>query len=206
MFMLEDCSRPAGDRDNLSYTSTSSKPRPRAIHSSVPSTGESASHKGARSMIARADRDAIVIGVIFACPLEQPAKSHHRRRRLMFELVDPAGKGVVHLLSVMRVDKGREGKRLFPEKIDHVFQIIDALLTGHLMLRERIFLIIELALEILTHEGRGKFLFAHRDSEVRNNPAPARFRSLPPSHPAGPSRFRATSRQHPGARWSRRPA
>src|SRR5476649_2803700 len=62
--------------------------------------------------------------------------------------------------------KGREGKGLFPEEIDHVFQVIDALLAGHLMPGERILLTIELALEVLAHERRGELALAHRHGQA----------------------------------------
>lgn len=79
--------------------------------------------------------------------LEQLAEGLDRGRRLVLEIVNPAGESVGHLLDVARVNKSRKGERLFPEEIDHVLEIIDALLARHLVFFERILLVLELALE-----------------------------------------------------------
>src|SRR5215472_12105860 len=59
------------------------------------------------------------------------------------------------------IHKSREGEGLFPEQIDHVFQVIDCFFTENLILAKRVFPVSVLTLEILADNRRGELRFAH---------------------------------------------
>jgi len=80
-------------------------------------------------------------------------------------LVDTAREGVRHLVGVALVHEGRESKRLLPEKVDHVFEIIDPFFKSHLEFFEGILPIVEFALEELFDNWRGEFAFTHGDGD-----------------------------------------
>src|SRR5262249_23493502 len=120
-------------------------------------------HRGIRGpkrralrMIARPDGNRIIIRIVLTRALEQLAERHDRGRRLVLELVDATGKRVGHLFDVARMDEGSKSERLFPEQVDHVLQIIDSLLTLHLVLLERILATIQFAVEVAPHDRGGK--------------------------------------------------
>src|SRR5213592_4625937 len=59
------------------------------------------------------------------------------------------------------IHESREGEGLFPEQIDHVFQVIDCFFAENLMLAKRVFPVSVLTLEIFANNRRGEFRFAH---------------------------------------------
>src|SRR5438552_18198889 len=65
------------------------------------------------------------------------------------------------------IHESREGEGLFPEQIDHVFQIIDRSFAEELVVGKRVFPVSPAALEVLANKRRGELRFArgHRYSE-----------------------------------------
>src|SRR6266550_9409230 len=59
------------------------------------------------------------------------------------------------------IHESREGEGLFPEQIDHVFEIIDCFFAENLMLAKRVFPVSVLTLEIIADNRRGELRFAH---------------------------------------------
>src|SRR6266481_4947846 len=59
------------------------------------------------------------------------------------------------------IHEGRESEGLFPEQIDHVFQVIDCSFAENLMLAKRVLPVSVLTLEILADKRRGELRFAH---------------------------------------------
>src|SRR5437667_2474937 len=59
------------------------------------------------------------------------------------------------------IHESREGEGLFPEQIDHVFQIIDRFFAEELVLGKRVFPVPPAASEVLADERRGELRFAH---------------------------------------------
>src|SRR5262245_10392420 len=55
----------------------------------------------------------------------------------------------------------RKGEGLFPEQIDHVFQVIDCFFAENLMLAKRVLPVSVLTLEIFADNRRGELRFAH---------------------------------------------
>src|SRR5256885_4563646 len=57
--------------------------------------------------------------------------------------------------------ESREREGLFPEQIDHVFEIIDSLFAKDLMVAKRVLPVSPLALEIFADKRRSELRFAH---------------------------------------------
>src|SRR4029450_1693886 len=65
------------------------------------------------------------------------------------------------------IHESREGEGLFPEHIDHVFQVIDRFFAEELVVGKRVSPVSPAALEVLANKRRGELRFArgHRYSE-----------------------------------------
>src|SRR5437868_7525355 len=59
------------------------------------------------------------------------------------------------------IHESREGEGLFPEQIDHVFQVIDCFFAEDLVVGKRVLPVAPFTLEILADKRRGELRFAH---------------------------------------------
>ena len=97
----------------------------------------------------------------------------------MLRFVDAARERIRELIAITIMNKKAEGKRLFPEHVDHVFQIVGPFLDEALVSIKGIRLVLSLALEVREHVREGEFRFDWLDRWV-SDPASenvARIRS-----------------------------
>src|ERR1041385_9557146 len=59
------------------------------------------------------------------------------------------------------IHESREGEGLFPEQVNHVFQVIDRFFAENLMILKGILPVSPFALEVLANQRRGELRFAH---------------------------------------------